>query len=199
MNIAEWNFIQAALERLPATPDQVRSADDVWQHWTVEGVVATEEGEDDDLLPANNLHPERLFNTTVRGYTQTFAGWTGGVPAGTHLWLVLKKRPIDPQSPFVLSPDAGGVRTVAAQQRDDVTTRPFQLSFWADAQLDAPPDSELQYEDEFGRVHRGLAIFVGTAESSVPASAQRHRPGEVESSVSALLCQPMLWIFLDPS
>ena len=198
-NIVELNYILASLERLPATPDEVLSAGDAWEHWTVEGVVATEEGEDDDLLPPNNLHPERLFNTTVRGHTQTFSGWTGGVPAGTQVWLVLKKRPIDPQSPFVLSPDGGGVRTVAAQQRDDVTTRPFQLSFWADPQLDEPPDSELQYEDEFGRLHRGLAIFVGTAESSVQPSSLRYRPGEVESSISALLCQPMLWLFLDPS
>ena len=198
LNIPAANFLLQQWEKMPTSEDEVLSARGLWKEWTIEGVVRTEEGQEEHMSK-DQVGRERIFNVTVKGYAYVHNGW-GNVRSGTRLWLVLKKRKPNEEikhSPFsnaTQNLDTSSVHTIGTKNK---TNRPFQLAFWADPKLDTPPDSVLQYEDEFGNRHRGLALYIGMVESPGMNNRDMRDLGQVDVNLDALIAQHKIWIFVD--
>ena len=91
-NIPVWNWINYAMELQPTGADNVLSADELWDKWTIEGIVRSEEGELTQWDQPHLEHEqERLFNTAIRGEIDTFDIWPVEKSVGTKLFLILKK------------------------------------------------------------------------------------------------------------
>lgn len=193
LNIPAFNWLQARSELKPDSMESVKSADSVWNDWTVDGIVRTEVGETE---PGESGYgkEERLFNILVKGYGMTFNGW-GGVKNGTRLFLILKKQKISGE--YELNPQ-GETDVTKIQKDSEFTDKPFQLSFWADPDHEYPTDEALQYTDEFGYVHRGVAIYIGVSERDATSKPTGRNVKDVNTKVSNLLAQNQLFIFLDP-
>lgn len=208
LNIAAWNYFQAMREQMPASAATVPTAIDTWHGkagktdaWTVEGVVRYEEGDDD----SGNHWPrgytqgdERLFNCTVVGHQYTYNTWdTNKVETGTRLYLILKKGATRTNlDDFSVHP-ARAMRRGRTDFRPDenITDRPFQLFFYADCRYDTPPQSALEYEDEFGNMHLGLAIYVGRVADSNVSMKTARADSKPEMRVADILTKPMFYIF----
>ncbi len=199
LNIPAWNYLQARTERMPSSPEEVVGAEQVWRDWSVEGIVRNEEGADDpNYGSGRESERERLLNLIIRGYAFPHNAWGPNVGPGTRLFIVLTKRKISTKTDWTLNP--GGetdVRTPMATGRASLTNKPFQIAFWAHRDFDTPPDSVLQYTDEFGNRHRGLAIYLGFAETGSGSGGRSRTSESVNRSVSAILAQPQMWIFFD--
>lgn len=208
LNVAAWNYFQAMREKMPASAADVPSAIDIWHGkagktdaWTVEGVVRYEEGDDDSghHTPRGYTQgDERQFNSTVMGHQYTFNTWgTDSVETGTRLYLVLKK------APHRVDLDDYSVHPMRAMRRgrtdfrpgENITEQPFQLFYYADARYDTPPKSVLEYEDEFGNTHLGLAIYVGRVADSNITMKNPRSGDKPEMRVADILTKPMFYIF----
>ena len=198
LNIPAWNYHQARSEEMPATPEQVKTPDDVWSDWGIEGIVRTEEGHE-DMSYLDERDKERVLNTVVRGYA--FAYNTGGnrLRSGTKLYVVLKKKKLASSQEWSLNPLLrGDVPKPTAVSRATLTHMPFQLTFFADSDCDYPPDEVLQYKDEFGYRHRGKAIYIGFTEKGGAHNPNRRTTGSVDTSFQSILAQPQFFMFVDP-
>lgn len=197
VNVPAWNYLQARCEEMPSSPEEVLSAEQVWRQWNVEGIVRTEEGaEEPDYWQESDR--ERLLNMVVRGYAYPHNTWGPNVGPTTRLFLLLTKRKISNETDWAMNP--GGetdVRSPTVTGRASLTNKPFQLSFWAHREFDVPPDSLLQYTDEFGNRHRGLAIYIGFAETSASSQGRSRTSESVDRSVNAILAQPQIRVFFD--
>lgn len=194
LNITMWNYQQQSCEKMPESPDKVLTPHQVWENWTIEGVVKSEEGTD---TPSGNYDEgkEQLLNNIIRGHVLTFNIWGKDVAAGTPLWLILKKTaPRD---------DGYVIRNIGVDIEDingigtKLTNRPFQLFPYASATSPEPHDSVLNYEDEFGFVHRGIALYIGRSEKGSYSNGERALK-EIPFSINAIITQPQIFIFVDP-
>lgn len=194
LNIPAWNYIQAKSEKMPATRNDVLTAEDIWNKWGIEGVVRTEEGQEDNDS-TDERGKERLINCIVRGYAYIYNTWGNQVRTGTKLYLILKKKQLTSKEEWILNPIGNDIQFISAGDRTELTPKPFQLCFWAHYQYDNPPDKILQYEDEFGDRHRGKAIYIGSAVD--PPGSNQKTINNVNINITAILSQPNFHIFLD--
>ena len=79
-NIPAWNWINYATEPQPINADSVLSAEELWDKWTIEGIVRSEEGEltqwdqphlehEQEIKPMSKHYLERIkkiFNKKAR-------------------------------------------------------------------------------------------------------------------------------------
>ncbi len=193
LNVPAWNYCIARTQKRAETFNDVKLADDIWKKWTVEGIVVSEEGQEEPHH-RDEIGKERLLNNTIRGYVYAFNIWGDNVRAGTKLWLILKQVPID--GIFVLNTFGAEPQNID-MKNPEVSTRPFQLIPWAHHAYDSPPDSELIYEDDFGFRHRGKTIYVGRAERGTYKLGERHT-GEMSRSVQTIIAQGQIFMFVDP-
>ncbi len=191
MSVPEFNYYLASEEKKGLT------AREVWSDWVLDGVVRSEEGQDDeDWRRGVEANGERLLNVMIRGYAHVADGWGHELFQGTKLWLLLKRSRVEPLT-YVLGTKTRQTR-LRPEGNEDRTKWPHQLSFYANPLYDAPPDSELMYDDEDGVRTRGMAIFVGTVD--VPkSSGVRAEELHLDRDFPLLTAQPRIYIFLDPN
>ena len=200
LNIPVWNYMQVRNQHQPATPDDVPIADDIWRDWSFQGPVRTEEGQHSET-ELTERGRERLINTVVRGFAEVKNLWRldGSVQPGTKLWLILKKQHVPGDAKFVTRPDHrpqfAGTETNKGRQRTQI---PFQLSFFADIAHDVPPQSALEYVDEFGVRGYGKKIYVGRMANHMSQIHTTHRlQGDLNRNVAAMLAAPMCYVHID--
>jgi len=155
-----------AQEAMPRNEDEVQTAEDVLNEWTVAGFALSEEGERQGER-GNEQYRTRLVNPAIRGSCDAHDIWSGNevVDKTTKLWLIIKKMPnaLD----YVLDADGEHRRTFCSQEiakdanDEGVTPIPFQFVPWASPVLGSPPVDVLEYKDEFGNKALGRAICVG--------------------------------------
>lgn len=196
LNIPAWNYMNAKLEKKPHNPEEVITAEKKWEEWTIEGVVRTEEGQEEKDYK-DELGKERLINTIIRGYAHVHNAWSKNIKSGTNLYLILKKikqkaHKIDPYSSVI-----NDASPPTSTNNGNITEIPFQLISWADSRYDIPPDSELEYEDEFGVRHRGKYIYVGSVETPATYPKDIKSFGKSDINLDSLLAQPKIFIFVD--
>lgn len=211
LNVVAWNYLQQLKEKMPHTMEDVKSPEEIWCKWYVEGVAKNEEGATTEGNKSEK-GKERLINNIVRGSTDTFNGWGNNIGAKTRLWLILKKPDHSLKGHYTLSPYGMESVNVKYTSRSyskeqplvggigrDLTDRPYQLYFWAEAGLDEPPDCALEFLDEFGVKRRGLAIYVGLVERGRYNQTQIEKALlSVSYNLATLTTQPKIFVFVDP-
>ena len=165
----------AISEPAPRSMLEVKSAEEVWDDWSLQGVVTGGETGDADTDVSrevsgykNDVRPvDRLLNMVIKGVVEAVNVW-GEVASQTELWLILKKvarseiraTPTAPAGSYLLDPN--GSTLEHARQTDVLSKNPFQLVPYASVDNDGvPPIDALSYHDEFGVCRRGLPIYVG--------------------------------------
>ncbi len=197
LNVPAWNYMKAKFEKNPNNPEEVKNAEQIWEDWTIEGVVRSEEGQEEKDYK-DELGKERLINTIVRGYAHVHNAWPKNIKSGTNLYLILKKikqkaHKIDPYSSVINDTSPSTTST----NNGNITETPFQLISWADSRYDIPPDSELEYEDEFGVRHRGKYIYIGSVETPATYPKDIKLLGKSDINLDSLLAEPKIFIFVD--
>ena len=194
-NIVMFNYKQANSEVMPKTPEEVRSAMSVWNDWSVEGIVKSEEGFAQNGNKRYEDGKEYILNTTIRGAAYTFNIWDNCMDPQTKLFLILKKpdNPID--GIYNLAP-FGEVERISGIGRT-LTDRPFQLFPYAKSGVDFVPDEELIYYDEFNNMRRGVAIYVGCVDKAA-ADTEKRTKISVTTNIESIVSQPQIFIFVDP-
>lgn len=200
LNVAMWNATQAKTTPFPQHADDVQSAEEVWENWTIEGVVRTEEGQY-ELPDVAERGRERLLNSVIRGHVWTRNVWAHpSVQPGTALYLVLKKESIPSDTAFTVrsgrQPQFPSAKTPKGSDRSSM---PFQLSFYADHHHERVPHSVLEYTDEYGQRARGKALYLGRMAnhmSQVPRFEQRNE-APIHRSVAAMLSMPECYVHVD--
>lgn len=187
LNVPAWNHLQASIYKIPDCWEDTKSAQEFFKDWYVEGIVAFEKGEKGKFYDESS-QDDRILNVTVRGHAFTFKGWTGELTVGTKLFLVLKKADLPQKYHCRLK---NGINS-------NVKPRPFVLSFWADKDYDRPPQSELEYLDEFGFRQRGKAIQVGSVLKTRGSMFDDSRMVNLHTHFEALLNRPKIEIIVDP-
>ncbi len=195
LNIPGWNYFYAKHEPYPSNRESVMTVNDVLELWTYGGVVRTEEGYKN--VTSDETNKDRLLNNTVMGPITTFMGWQTPLPAGTSLYLLLKKMPV--KGHFVVNGVTQEKRSLYDVERGpgNRSTCPFVLSFWASMEHKSPPDSVLKYDDEFGAVHRGVGIYVGLMQFASESHYSSNNSLNAATNISNLTAQSMGDIFVD--
>ncbi len=196
MNVPAFNLLRAKTEMMTKPGERIKSATEVWHDcFALVGIVRSDVGTDDVSLPTNGYDygMERKITFVLQGPQLTFNGW-GAVTAGTKLYLILKKEKIDKH--FVVRP-TGEQEILYSRTPKNLTDRPFQLSFWADPDYDAPPDDALMYDDENDDSVRGEAIPVGTVQRGAGDEAYFGGSKSLNTDFAALSAQPQIWVFQD--
>ncbi len=200
-NIPAWNWLNYALESQPLNPDNVQSADELWDKWTIEGIVRSEEGELTQWDQPHLEHEqERLFNTAIRGEIDTFDIWQTEKSVGTKLFLILKKLKKDDKMAlgFNLNPyNLMGSGSIYKSKKK--STHPFQLVPYANKNFSYPPLEELEYEDEFGFKHHGKVIYIGAVKDIDNPYNEVTYNEKVRSDINAILTQQKITIYLNPT
>jgi len=108
----------------------------------------------------------------------------------TKLYLILKK---------VTAPNKyrlGAKENIVTIEPGKYTNRPFQLVPYATFKHDTVPKKHLEYEDEFGNVCTGKAIYIGRVQemrdSIGPKTAGNHSYTDVLSNINS-----SIFIFVD--
>jgi hypothetical protein len=167
VSLATWNFISAITEPMPNTPEEVRTPSQAIAGYTFKGPVISEFGQHVFYREKNfGRKRARMFNSAFWGYVPVTNIWGEDIRPGTRLYLILKKVLKTPETYEV---DAMGqsIRTyefatkMGGSISDTITDRPFQLIPWANFEKYEPRKEDLEYFDEFGQKHLGMAIFVG--------------------------------------
>lgn len=129
--------------------DMFETAQQVKEAFPLLGVVLTE------VAPANdgnygNRPSTRVINFVVRGRCQTFNFWSGKRPAGTSVWLIIKK---------IRQQDNKLVWAFEPWPRPGAVCSPTRNDNYHDAY---PPVDEMCWEDDNKVMHVGEALFVGS-------------------------------------
>ena len=191
------NYLYASAEKYPSDSNNVLTAQDVLEFWTLAGVVRTEDGYKTRLNDQTNSR-ERILNIAVGGPVQTYMGWPGILTSSTTLYLILKKRPAVDN--FVLNVLTQEVRrTAASRGPGGLSTHPFGFSFWASGKHKSPPDRELIYYDEYNIKHRGIALYVGLVEKNTINHNSLADASHVSTNITALTLQTKSSIIVDIS
>ena len=194
LNIVAFNYLQTICEEMPETEDDVISPDELWQKWTIEGIVRSENGQE-EAYSRDEVGQERLINSVVKGYTYGFNIWKSDLEPGTKLWLILKKVKTD--GVFSLNPQGrDDVRNIPKGNPSKNTNMPYQLIPWAHPSYDYPTDSALIFYDEFGNKRRGKAIYVGRAERGVNIE-NKGSMKNICTDVSSIVSQPKIFLHVD--
>lgn len=163
MTIHTFNFLQAKLCGIPNSIDDVKTAQELWNEWCLDGIGVSADGQDNqeqELNKTQRTSRERVWNNIIGGPARTFDLWDNQ-PPGTSLFLILKQ--VDAPSRYRLGLDSSSYSTPSEPgSNPNRTPRPFQLVPWAKCGHKKPPLSVLRYKDDFGIVRVGVAIFVGT-------------------------------------
>lgn len=204
MTIPIWNYFQHRRERYPDSPEDVKSAEEVWKNFYVEGSVVTDESE-----IMNDTRGEHMMLISVTGKMETYDIFGDKKVEGTRCWLILKKVKCDGRyvlnSNQAFSFDRQPIPENLSSQmgRDKTyTDRPFKLVPYSHYLYDQPPSSELLYYDEFGNQHYGLPIYIGrVAEINMGDTQTVYYPNKICKYItddnSNIVSQPKIQLFLD--
>ena len=200
-NIPAWNWLQYAMEPQPTNSDNVLSAEELWDKWTIEGIVRSEEGELSQWDQPHLEHEqERVFNTAIRGEIDTFDIWQVEKTVGTKLFLILMKVKKDDKmcSGFNLNPYhlMGSGSTYKSKKK---STHPFQLVPYANKNYSYPPLEKLKYDDEFGYSHYGKVIYIGSVKDIDNPFSEISYNENVRSDINMILTQQKITIYLNPT
>lgn len=188
LNVPAWNHLMASTYKMPESWEDIKTAEEVFRDWYVEGIVAFETGEKAQFYDNSSLE-ERLLNITVRGQAFTFKGWTGELTVGTKLFLILKREDL-PQNYYHKM--RNGFKTTGKP-------KPFTLSFWADKEYERPPQAALEYMNEFGFREIGKAIAIGNVLNIRGALFDDNPPNNIHRQFEAMLQRPKISIIVDPA
>lgn len=195
-NIPMFNYMMAVTAKFSKrilSADKYLSPEDIWSMWSVEGVCTSEEGQSDPHADYEE-GKERIINTVLRGQVSTFNGWGNNIGHGTHLWLILRKPAKAFPREYYIRGNSNEKDTVG--NGDDLTDRPYQLTFYANCEYTYPPDSELCFIDDLGTKRMGLPIYIGRA--LYPAYCQNPDAlGECTRNFARLTTQPQITIHLN--
>ena len=206
-NHVVFNFILASTEKQAQFADQVMTPAQILRDWAFGGVVISEQGDAQtsgatDGQTHNNPYSEqakgdRILNRCMAGRVTTQNIWGAHITTGTHLWLILKKVPIEQvrasarDSPGTYLLDPSGQTTVDInQQQNRTSSHPFQVVPWASMTEDQVPLAELEYVDELGSKHFGKAIHVGVVEDfagGIPNKYSKNETSHVPFNVAQTL------------
>ncbi len=134
--------------------------------WYLDGVVRTEEGEEDRIDYAHSANIDRLVNVTTRGRTKTPNIWGPDLRPMTRLWLIVKR--IEVKEPrYALGPQMIPGAFLVDEKDSPAKGKPFRVIPWADPVRDVPSLRDLQYTDPGDdTIKFGEKIYVGRVESS---------------------------------
>ncbi len=195
LNLPGWNYMQGKLQKLPLVWDSVKTAEEVWEKWAVEGIVRTEEGQD-EAPHHDQVGRERMVNATMWGYAYTYNIWGNNVRPGTTLWLILKQ--IETSGYYSLNTYAKDVQNLDLKGNPELTDKPFQLIPWAHYNYTRPPLDVLMYYDEFNRRQIGKAIYIGRSETGTMGSGQE-KTNEIMTSLKSMLELKKMFVYVNPA
>lgn len=206
LNIPALNYFLGVNSTMPASRTEIQSAQEFLDRidtsgnvakeggWSIEGIVRTEEGAEDSYKSKREVTPERLFNSVVRGYAYTFNVFGPNARPGTALYIIVKKMRPAKDSKFKVRPWERAALPITAGDR---TPSPFQFTFFGDYRHDTPPLKKLEYLDEFGFRHYGVAIYIGRVSTHSPVNPQYRNTNKCATDLGAILTQPQFHIFMD--
>ena len=174
----------------PWKPDLVMSK------WTLEGIVATEEGHEqtNQFTYPSDFGKEVLNNCAIRGRTTTYNIWGKNAKPGTKLFLILKRVQLPLDTTYVINPVVGG-KNIEFQKTEKLDA-PLQFVPFAHYDYDWPSDDDITYVDLDGRRVRGLVIYIGKVESNV-GSVNNYTQQNVINNINSVVTQPTMLIHLD--
>jgi len=180
MNIATWNFYQQRIQyRLfKKNPEIYNSldADEIWKHFTFEGVCRNEEsaagGESsvNDSYTNNPFRKEyylkgdgsKLVTMVLKGPAKTYNLFKNSVSPGSHVYAIIKKFPCTHS--FYLTPKIN-IKQQFHETTFDCKEKflPFQMAVISlPSYARTVPSEYLLYYDEKGVKNYGKAIRLGT-------------------------------------
>ena len=194
LNIPAFNYFLALNSKMPTSPKDVQTAQDILAQWSFSGIARTEEGKQEQYYYKEDVSQERLFNNVVRGYAYTFNVFGTNARPSTRLFLIIKKVPIKPESTFKLKPWDDSTMPVSRNNR---TPLPFQVTFFGDWRYDKPPIKSLEYKDEFGFRHVGAYIYIGRVSTHSIVRPNYRDIGKCAQDLATILMQPQFHVHVD--
>lgn len=207
LNGPALNYFLRVNSSIPRTRDDVQSAQEFVERvdargvptkeggWAVDGIVRTEEGDEDKFHRKEEVTPERGFNNVVRGFAYTFNCFGSNATPGTSLYIIVKKVRAKTSTGFKVRPWSNDAALpITAGNR---TPAPFQYEFFGDCHYDTPPLKKLEYFDEFGFRHYGKAIYIGRVSTHAPVNPHYRDTKDCANDLSTILAQPQFHIFVD--
>lgn len=194
-NVAQFNWLSASSERKVGPYEHVKTAEEHWSNWNIEGVVRYEEGKYNRWGRVEDPRAEKTVTSTKRGLAFMHNNWSNDLQAGTLLYLLLVRQARS-ALPHTIGLDAKGTGRKATTPAAGLTDHPFQLHFWANRTQGRPTSKDLEYVDDYGRKHWGKALYVGRVDNPDRMSHEgflKKSAIDTASSVST----GKLWVFLD--
>ena len=194
LNIPAFNYFLALNSKMPASPADVQTAEDILAQWSFSGIARTEEGKQLQHYYKEDVSQERLFNSVVRGLAFTFNVFGTNARPNTRLFLIIKKVPVAPESTFKLKPWDDSSMPISRNNRTPV---PFQVTFFGDWRYDKPPIRALEYKDEFGFRHVGTYIYIGRVSTHSVVRPNYRDIGKCSQDLATILMQPQFHVHVD--
>lgn len=183
--------------------------EDILDKWTLEGVVATEEGQEYANAYPDEFGRERVFNVAIRGRCTTHNIWANNPRPGQRLYLLVK-RVSHRVSKYVVHPTAPHVNKELSIGQVSDSVGPFQVIPWTSREHEYPTDKDLDYQDKVGDTADGITvtrraavIYIGKIESNVERIAVRYYEDAKNANVALytdinqIAMRPTMLIHLD--
>lgn len=193
LNLPALNYFLAMDSKMPVSPEDVTTAQDVLNEWHFEGVARTEQGKR-EMRHDREVGMERAFNSVVRGFAYTFNIFGTNVRTGTKLFLIVKKMPAPTEVGYKSRPWSDERIAAVSNGR---TPLPFQFVPFGDWRYDAPPEEDLEYQDEFGFRRRGEYIYIGRAANHSPVPPNFREVDKAYQDLTTILTMPQFFMFVD--
>lgn len=197
---------------------QWTSPDDILRHFHLGGICNSETfvgGSNSVTRTEHGLDYQRRESSNVKlnlikyGRAHVLNLWRPRLPAGTKLWLILKRVPrpglyrVDTTRPMNEKDDLMNMSLATFNKADGTVTyshsqRPWQFVPWASNRYcSTPTEEDLEYEDEFGEIRLGRPIYIGAINKEDYMSAEIPN-NELSTNLALLRAQQPLDIFYLP-
>lgn len=158
VDLISFNFLYAKFD----DDTKGQTAAEIWDNWTVGGVVATDDGV--KLKTYNGVYRSRAVVIDKQGWRKTHNIWGNGVRKGIGLYFIFKRVEIRYDTVFELGNDS-----FTSRQMDQTIQKkkfmPFQLVPWVG--FYPPPLSQTRYKNYNGEWENGVWIQIGRSDENL--------------------------------